>query len=331
MENDELSISGPYLGLARGLSVGCRPSASRRRREAERGLVPRARPRGVRGPFLLGPEGDLGSPSARSPSPAPSLSLVGGGHPAAVPSPSARPADPLPSESQVRAPAGPVPTRAEAWGLRRGPGLCEPQLRRGPDNVPSPSFVAIPGAGAFVGRREAFRKEKKKKKKARRYHVNELSWGAGGAERPPHGLQTARGAPMSDPGCNRAERSRPESTVWGIAKFAQLRRGSRAPRQLLTARSASCCCRLGKNDPKSPQSAAVRVGSLRTTDVITEGYMAKALSRAALFVLCSADGDGVKIAGKANREESPSNKTLKEGATGLFFSVRARLHAVIRR
>lgn len=203
-----------------------------------------------------------------------------------------------------------------------------------PRQCPVSVLCGDPWSGGFCRSPRSLqkRKEKKKKtKKARRYHVNELSWGAGGAERPPHGLQTARGAPMSDPGCNRAERSRPESTVWGIAKFAQLRRGSRAPRQLLTARSASCCCRLGKNDPKSPQSAAVRVGSLRTTDVITEGYMAKALSRAALFVLCSADGDGVKIAGKANREESPSNKTLKEGATGLFFSVRARLHAVIRR
>lgn len=84
---------------------------------------------------------------------------------------------------------------------------------------------------------------------------------------------------------------------------------------------------MGKMIPNR-RDQTVRDGSLRAADVITEGYMAKALSRAALLALCSADGDGVKIAGKANGEESPSNKA-KEGSHGLFLQLRARLHAVI--
>lgn len=137
---------------------------------------------GCRRAVSLGRGVDLGSPSACRPPPA--LRLPPSRRrraPRAVPSPSARPADPLPSESQVRAPAVPAPTRAEAWGLRRGPGLREPQLRRGPDDVRSASFVAVPGAGGFCGSPRSLQK-RKKEKKPRRFHVNEVP---GGAEQSP--------------------------------------------------------------------------------------------------------------------------------------------------
>lgn len=40
---------------------------------------------------------------------------------------------------------------------------------------------------------------------------------------------------MSDPGWTRAAWSRPEPSVWGVAKFARLRRGGRAHGRLLGA------------------------------------------------------------------------------------------------